>query len=495
MSNTVTANMLYNLIQCPHRVTLDLYGNPSRMDDVSPFVRLLWEKGNAFEEELIEGLQVPFTSLRSYRGDEKERLTLAAMKRGDALIYSGRISSGGLLGEPDLLRREGDGYEAGDIKSGAGEEGADDNAGGKPKRHYAVQLALYTDILERIGMSAVRKPFVWDARREEVVYNLDERLGVRTAATLWDVYVSALGEAHAILRRESETLPAYASQCKLCQWRTACRKQLEQIDDLTLIPELGRTKRDTMSPHIGTVNDLARANLKDFLQGGKTIFPGVGKDKLYQYRERALLQKTRNAKPYLKEPLTILPAERELFFDVETDPMRDLCYLHGFMVRAGTGEHYESFFAAAPTPEEEERAFRDAVQFIRASMPCRMYHYSHYERTILKKLQRRYPNVISASALDAIFDPSMTLDLYTDVVRSKSEWPTRDHSIKTLAMFLGFSWRDREPSGAASIEWYHRLVETGDGDLKQRILDYNEDDCIAMRVLLDAILKMPVRGR
>ncbi|MCX5851553.1 MAG: hypothetical protein NT072_05800, partial [Deltaproteobacteria bacterium] len=173
MSNAVTANMLYNLIQCPHRVTLDLYGNPSLMDEVSPFVRLLWEKGNAFEQEIIEGLQVPFTSLRSYRGDEKERLTLVAMKRGDALIYSGRISSGGLLGEPDLLRREGDGYEAGDIKSGAGEEGADGDAGGKPKRHYAVQLALYTDILERIGMSAGRRPFVWDVRREEVVYNLD----------------------------------------------------------------------------------------------------------------------------------------------------------------------------------------------------------------------------------------------------------------------------------------------------------------------------------
>jgi predicted RecB family nuclease len=31
-------------------------------------------------------------------------------------------------------------------------------------------------------------------------------------------------------------------------------------------------------------------------------------------------------------------------------------------------------------------------------------------------------------------------------------WPTRDHSIKTLAKFLGFHWRDNNPSGAASIE-------------------------------------------
>jgi predicted RecB family nuclease len=36
----------------------------------------------------------------------------------------------------------------------------------------------------------------------------------------------------------------------------------------------------------------------------------------------------------------------------------------------------------------------------------------------------------------------------------------------------------------ASIEWYDRFVETGDRALLQRILDYNEDDCRAMIVLL-----------
>jgi uncharacterized protein len=32
-----------------------------------------------------------------------------------------------------------------------------------------------------------------------------------------------------------------------------------------------------------------------------------------------------------------------------------------------------------------------------------------------------------------------------------------------------------------------RWVDEGDGTLKQRILDYNEDDCQAMRVLLDGV--------
>ena len=77
------------------------------------------------------------------RGEEKERLTLEAMQRGEPLIYSGRIQEAGLLGDPDLLRKETGGYIAGDIKSGSGEEGPEDDV--KPKLHYAVQLGLYTE--------------------------------------------------------------------------------------------------------------------------------------------------------------------------------------------------------------------------------------------------------------------------------------------------------------------------------------------------------------
>ena len=47
-------------------------------------------------------------------------------------------------------------------------------------------------------------------------------------------------------------------------------------------------------------------------------------------------------------------------------------------------------------------------------------------------------------------------------------------------------------SGAESIEWYNRWVETGDVNIKKRILKYNEDDCIATRVLLEWIHKLPL---
>src|ERR1700680_1573870 len=102
MPTAVTASMLYDLGMCPHRVTKDIYGDSAKRDEPNPFVKMLWERGSLYEREVIASLDVPFLDLSSYSGDEKERLTLEAMRRGEPLIYSGRIQEPGLLGDPEL---------------------------------------------------------------------------------------------------------------------------------------------------------------------------------------------------------------------------------------------------------------------------------------------------------------------------------------------------------------------------------------------------------
>ena len=102
MKTSITASMLYDFVQCPHRVTMDLFEEFAKRDPINPFVQLLWEKGNAFEKEVMEELQVPFVNLRPFSDQEREQMTKEAMVRGNALIYGGRISADDLLGEPDF---------------------------------------------------------------------------------------------------------------------------------------------------------------------------------------------------------------------------------------------------------------------------------------------------------------------------------------------------------------------------------------------------------
>lgn len=493
MTAPVTAAMLYSLVACPHRVTMDLYADPAKRDEPNAFVELLWERGSLYEKEVIEQLKDPILDLSLYGGDDKELRTTEAMQRGDPLIYGGRIQFEGLLGEPDLLRKQESGYVAGDIKSGSGEEGPEDNS--KPKIHYAVQLGLYTDILERKGLSAGRHAFVLDIHGREVPYDFQTPYGKRSPRSLWQDYEDVLREAQAIISKSMATLPAFGAVCKLCHWYTACVKRLKETNDLTIIPELGRSKRDVMYGSVQTVAQFASTDPESFVSGGKSVFPGIGPDTLRKFHERAKLLSKKDGKAYTRAPVVFPRLERELFFDIEVDPMRDICYLHGFVERLrcdNASEKFVSMFSEAATPEAEKKAFADAWHYIQEGQPCTIYYYSKYERTIYRALQEKYPDVCSADDIEQLFNPGYAIDLYNDVVKRTTEWPTWDFSIKTLAKYLGFSWRDTHPSGSASIEWFHRWIESADPAIRQRILDYNEDDCRATRVLRDALENLPV---
>jgi predicted RecB family nuclease len=489
----ITASILYNYVICPQRVALDAFGNPADRDRPNPFVKLLWERGTLFEGETIAKLEEPFLDLSKFEDAEKECLTLEAMQHGEPLIYAGRISADDLFGEPDLLRKETGGYVPGDIKSGAGEEGGGDNSDGKPKLHYAVQLALYVDVLERLKLSAARRAFVWDIHGEEVFYDLTKTQGPRKPETLWDEYVFALEGARAILARRSTPLAAYSAACKLCHWYTFCVDRLIAADDLTLIPALGRTVRDAMHATTPTIAELSTANPEGFINGKKTIFPSVGPDRLRLFHARAIMLKGAPPKAYLRAPITLRVAPVELFFDVEVDPLRGICYLHGIVERRdgdNGGERFVYFFAEDLTADAERETFAQAYAYLAGQADAVIYFYSKYERTVYRNLQKKYPEVCSAEDIERLFDPTRAIDLYGDVVIKATEWPTRDYSIKTLAKYLGFTWRDTHPSGAVAVEWYDRWCREGDPAVKKRILEYNEDDCRATRVLLDGIREL-----
>ena len=178
-----------------------------------------------------------------------------------------------------------------------------------------------------------------------------------------------------------------------------------------------------------------------------------------------------------------------MFYDIEVDPMREICYLHGVVERLPDGsEKFHGFMLDDPTPAEEERIFAQMIDFLRQRQNWIMYYYSPYERTWWRKLQVRYPHLLSSDEVDDIFkaENGKSLDLLYKVAK-KMIWPTIDHSIKTLAKYFGFNWRDNNPSGAASVEWFDTWVNSRLHTDRQRILDYNEDDCVAMRVMLDGV--------
>ncbi len=72
-----------------------------------------------------------------------------------------------------------------------------------------------------------------------------------------------------------------------------------------------------------------------------------------------------DAKPYLRAPVRLRVTPVKLFFDIEVDPLRDVCYLHGIVERhdrRNETEKFVYFFAEEAAEEAEREAFAAAYQ-------------------------------------------------------------------------------------------------------------------------------------
>jgi predicted RecB family nuclease len=82
--------------------------------------------------------------------------------------------------------------------------------------------------------------------------------------------------------------------------------------------------------------------------------------------------------------------------------------------------------------------------------------------------------------------PPQWIDLHEHAKRQiQTEGPL---GLKQLAGAAGFEWRDANPSGEASMLWYETAVSADSPEAlasRQRILEYNEDDCRATKALRD----------
>lgn len=492
----VTASHLYAYIQCPHRVWRDANDDLSLKDPVNEFVQLLWEKGTQYEKKIIETHkgEMELLDLSGIPKSERLKPTLDAMQNKAPYIYQGRLEVGELVGEPDLLELQENGeYVAVDIKSGMGREGEDDESPGKLKKHYALQLALYTDALQRLGFATHHRGKIWDSRGNMVDYDLNEPQSVRKKQTWWECYQETLPVVRSLIENQIKTESALISECKMCQWCSTCKKQCIEKNDLSLVPELGRVRKEGVTTIALDVGELANVDIESVCDAkGNTDISGIRRPSLEKFVRRAKLLDSDSKEPIILKSYYLPDKPIELYFDLETDPTQDIVYLHGVVERRGDKQGFHSFVANEVSSEAEKDAWVKFWDYFN-SLPrdeLAVYYYSKYERTQYRALQKKYPDVISEEDVEAFFDPDFAIDLYYDVVKPCTDWPTYNYSVKTLAQHLGFSWRDKNPSGAASIEWYNDWCKDKDPKKLQRILDYNEDDCIAMIYLKDKLVEL-----
>jgi len=176
----------------------------------------------------------------------------------------------------------------------------------------------------------------------------------------------------------------------------------------------------------------------------------------------------------------------EIFFDIEGDPERGLLYLFGVLVREKkrNREIYKPF--VAERPDQEAKAFLDCIAFLEQWPEAPIYHYHHYERSVLDRLVERH------GALPARVDRLRNrLHDLSGMVSKSCFLPIRSYSLKAVARYLGFEWTLAKSSAVQSVVWFTSWQRTGERVYLDRAIEYNADDCRATRVLKDWLASGP----
>jgi uncharacterized protein len=269
-------------------------------------------------------------------------------------------------------------------------------------------------------------------------------------------------------------------------WVSFVNGLAKKQNDVSLLPWVGPAKRQVLvAAGFDTVDDVAVTTEEEL-----TELDGIGEATASKYVSSAH-SITRGVPVRRAVTPRVASAPTQVFFDLEgTDPMIGedglavVNYLIGAVVRRPPGgEEFVPFFASSP--EDEKKNLVDFFEWAGDLGDAVFYHWHHYERTHLRKMIDRYglDQALAAPVMDNL------VDLSPITVRSFA-FPCYGEGLKDIAGSIGFTWRQDDVSALTSVALYYDYVASGgrNGEARRKILDYNEDDCMATLHVHDWLL-------
>ncbi|MEM8641239.1 MAG: TM0106 family RecB-like putative nuclease [Cyanobacteria bacterium P01_G01_bin.54] len=262
-------------------------------------------------------------------------------------------------------------------------------------------------------------------------------------------------------------------RCSLCQWQTDCHAVALESQHLSLIPgitpsryaalkTLGITELESL-----TTAQLSSDQLPDALP--PAVWTRLQQQARSLFDHRALpLPSAQLAPPMIPQ------SPIELYFDLEAEPERQVDFLFGVLC-VNHQRQTEQFYAlTAQQPEEEHLIWQQFLALVDRYPNAPIYHFSPYEADTLRRLSRRYG--LAHRSIGSL--TARCVDIHALIVQSAT-LPVESYSLKAIAAWLGFQWRDQGLSGDQTVCLYDDWLRTGDRTHLDTIIRYNEDDCRA----------------
>lgn len=263
--------------------------------------------------------------------------------------------------------------------------------------------------------------------------------------------------------------------CSVCQFRDRCQAKAIQEDNLSLLDRITpKVIRQYEKKGIFTVKQLS------FLFKPRKRKKRLKNPPLIVHNIELQALAIRTGKIYLKELSTLSRKETELYLDIEGVPDENFYYLIGLIVCQDSQSKYYSFWA--DTSENESEMWRDFLAFVVQYANAPIYHYGSYEIRAINTLSQRYKTDINSITSRIV---NVNAEIY-----GKVYFPSYSNRLKEIASFIGFSWTSPDASGLQSIVWRNYWDKTHDIHHKSALLIYNEEDCKALKALVEELAKI-----
>lgn len=468
---------LITLTRCAHRTHLDRHGQADQRAPTSPFLELLWHDAAVRADQLLVGRNVTRID-REGPLHERHARTLELMRAAANEIAGAVLVSGDLSAEIPLLVRRGVADGTGTHGYVAAVLGSTSSRESSTRKRDALALCGYSELLEDAQGSRPSTGLVIGEGGEH------------------EIDLDAFRPEYRALRRRMRTLllgidassPALKAACRLCRWRAHCHDELRRDDDPTLVPGIGEAER----AHLRQCGVTTRTRLAD--TSPDELEQHLGKRRAQQFVRAARVQ--RSGAPEVLRSWSRPDVAVDVAYDIEDDPLHSRVYLHGMLVRPrGAGSFGSAGFRepdfgvyhaiCATHPAEPEREiwlrFLDRVaQLLQGPTFC-VYVFGAHERSTLRRLAHLHGGTDVVDAFAERF-----VDLHA-AISSSVVLPTESMSLKAVAGWLGFAWRDRDPDGAHSAAWWAEYANDPAQHVasRERVIAYNEDDVRATMVVAD----------
>ena len=304
-------------------------------------------------------------------------------------------------------------------------------------------------------------------------------------------------------------LIAERKRCAICCWRQPCNAHAAASGHLGDVSGVGAgRRRQLIRLRIHNVAELARSD-PDWLGQALAQQGHPSQADHHNALAAALVLQARSQQsqrvqrrpggaPSARSSLTarLHRAPGVLFYDIEADPDARENYLHGFLIqtRQDPGAPLDlTPDPTGPSPRHhpilclphpgDERCWQRIHRLLRRFPGWPLLHYGETERVELLRLAHRV-----GTGTDLREELKQRLVDVHQLVRQQWVLPLSSYGLKSVATWLGFRWRHPNGEGARAVLWWRHWRRHGHRHDLRRILDYNQDDCQATRVVVAWLL-------